>query len=81
MLEGVSTADVIGGDIFFEILSPSELEYTYRVRPAKDFGALFNSSFKANHIALVPTIPFDGCTSDFVNADDIEGNVAFIERG
>lgn len=40
-MEGASTVDVINGDVFFEIIDPAELEYTYRIRPAKDFGAPF----------------------------------------
>lgn len=42
-LDGTSTAEIIAGDIFFEIVDPVELEYTYRIRPAKDFGAPFVS--------------------------------------
>lgn len=30
-----------GGDIFFEITHPPELQYTYRIRPAKTFGMPF----------------------------------------
>lgn len=43
MYDGTSTAEIIGGDIFFEIVDPLELEYTYRIRPAKNFGAPFVS--------------------------------------
>lgn len=42
--DGSSIADIIGGDVFFEITEPVELEYTYRIRPAKDFGAPFVSA-------------------------------------
>lgn len=80
MMEGITTQDVVGGDVFFEIIDPEELEYTYRIRPAKDFGAPFNASFKVKNIALVPTIPADAC-SVIENADDIEGNIALISRG
>lgn len=38
----------IGSDVFFEIIYPPELEYTYKLRPAKDFGAPFVSIFKTN---------------------------------
>lgn len=41
--DGSSVADIIAGDIFFEVLDPSELRYSYRIRPAKDFGAPFVS--------------------------------------
>lgn len=30
-----------GADIFFEIVDPPELQYTYRIRPAKTFGTPF----------------------------------------
>lgn len=42
--DGSSNADIIAGDVFFEILDPPELSYTYRIRPAKDFGAPFVSA-------------------------------------
>lgn len=43
--DGVSTADIIYGDVFFEILDPPELRYSYRIRPAKDFGTPFVSIY------------------------------------
>jgi hypothetical protein len=42
--DGVSSIDIIGSDVFFEIIEPEELGYTYRIRPAKDFGAPLVSS-------------------------------------
>ncbi|CAH1119313.1 unnamed protein product [Phaedon cochleariae] len=79
-LIGTSTAEVINGDVFFEIVDPAELEYTYRIRPAKDFGAPFNTSFHIKNVPLVPILPLYGCKPPD-NFDDIEGNVALIERG
>lgn len=55
--DGASTAEIIGGDIFFEIIEPIELEYTYRLRPAKDFGAAFVSD-KAMKMLLAIAIDF-----------------------
>lgn len=78
--DGSSTADIIAGDIFFEILDPPQLRYTYRIRPAKDFGSQFNDSTSFRHARLVPTEPLDSC-SDIVNVDDIVGQVALAERG
>jgi len=34
-----------GEDIFFEISHPPELQYTYRIRPAKSFGAPFVNDY------------------------------------
>ncbi|CAH0559385.1 unnamed protein product [Brassicogethes aeneus] len=78
--DGTSPAEIIHGDLFFEITEPIELEYTYRIRPAKDFGAPFNESFYIQNIPLVPIDPKFGCKPPN-NLDDIEGNIAFIERG
>lgn len=80
MYDGTSPAEIIGGDVFFEIIDPVELEYTYRIRPAKDFGASFNESFKFRNVPLVPIIPKFGCEPP-TNSDDLIGSVALIERG
>lgn len=78
--ETITTQEFIAGDTFFEILDPDELVYTYRLRPAKDFGAPFNSNFRLNRVALVPTDPVEAC-EDIKNIAEIGGSVAFIERG
>lgn len=82
MYDGIRTQDIIAGDVFFEIVDPPELEYTYRIRPAKDFGTSFESaSFKVTEGRLVPAIPSDACEPDFVNEKDLRGNIALVERG
>ncbi|GAB0095482.1 PRADC1-like protein [Sergentomyia squamirostris] len=82
VLDGITTQDIIAGDVFFEIVDPEELEYTYRLRPAKDFGAPFNASFRFPRIALVPVVPFDACDATSIrNGEDLEGNIALVERG
>ncbi|XP_041979683.1 PRADC1-like protein [Aricia agestis] len=78
--DGASTADIIGGDVFFEILDPPELRYTYRMRPARDFGATFNESFQLRKVKLVPTVPLHSCT-DIENSELLLGQVALSERG
>lgn len=98
-IDGTSTAEIIAGDVFFEIVDPVELEYTYRIRPAKDFGAPFvskycnnnyclfkyniafqNESFQVKNIPLVPVIPQYACETP-TNIEEVEGNVALVERG
>lgn len=80
MVDGVSTSEIIGGDVFFEIVSPAELEYTFRLRPAKNFGGVFNSSTRLSEVALVLAQPEDACTR-VTNWEDMYGNVALVERG
>lgn len=82
MYDGIRTQDIIAGDVFFEIVDPPELEYTYRIRPAKDFGTSFESaSFGVKEGKLVPAIPSDACEPDFVNEKDLKGNIVLVERG
>ncbi|KAJ0183245.1 hypothetical protein K1T71_001221 [Dendrolimus kikuchii] len=78
--DGASTPDVIAGDIFFEILDPPELRYSYRIRPAKDFGSPFNESIQFERAKLVPTVPLHSC-SDIINHDEVFGHIALSERG
>lgn len=80
LMDGTSTSEIIGGDVFFEIVEPNELYYTYRLRPAKDFGAPFSDRFKFEEIPLVLTEPDLAC-SDIENWEDLRGNVALVERG
>lgn len=80
MQDGVSTPEIIGGDVFFEIVEPPELEYTFRLRPAKNFGGIFNSSTKLDGVHLVLADPEDACTK-LHNWEEIYGQVALVERG
>lgn len=67
--------------MFFEILEPEELEYTYRIRPAKDFGPTFRDNlFEPKRNELVVTNPKDACTK-IKNPYDLTGRVALVERG
>jgi len=64
--------------MFFELVKPEEIAYSYKIRPAKDFGNPLN--FSISNAYLVPTDPKDACAV-VVNKDDVEGNVAMVERG
>lgn len=75
----ITTQDIIAGDVFFEITEPAVLEYTYRLRPAKDFGVSFISQ-RFTGIGLVLTQPSDAC-SKIRNYRELRGNVALIKRG
>lgn len=83
-LEIISVSDgstgLVGQDIFFEIVEPEDLKYTYRTRPAKNFGPTFTSALLEKNIRLVPFSPPNGCSWPR-NAHEVVGNVALIERG
>jgi len=65
------------GYVFFEIVEPQDLAYTYKINPA-DFAEPWNATHYG--VGLVPSDPACGCGS-FANDDDVEGNIALIERG
>lgn len=74
----VTTQDIIAGDVFFEIISPQDLEYTYRLRPAKDFGVSFSQRLEG--IPLVLADPPEACQK-FRNPREMHGSIALIDRG
>ena len=63
------TQNLASGSVFFEILVPEELQYTYKITPAA-FSIPFNSTFR-DPIALVMAEPTCGCGS-LRNFEDIE---------
>lgn len=80
--DGIKSYDIINGDIFFEIIEPEELEYTYRLKPAKDFGGTFTMDIfkRSKQNVLVFAEPREACT-EIENSRQLAGNVALIERG
>lgn len=74
----VTTQDIIAGDVFFEIISPQDLEYTYRLRPAKDFGVSFNQ--KLEGVPMVLADPPEAC-QQLRNGREMHGSIALMDRG
>ena len=65
------------GYVFFEILHPEDLSYTYKLNPAA-FSVPWNMS--TSTATLVLADPPCGCGA-LKNHDDVEGNIVLIERG
>lgn len=70
--------DFLEEDLFFEIIYPEELSYTYRIRQAKDFGSTFTYKYKG--VRLVVADPPDMCSTPY-NSYEIAGGVALATRG
>uniref|UniRef100_A0A2P2I472 PRADC1-like protein n=1 Tax=Hirondellea gigas TaxID=1518452 RepID=A0A2P2I472_9CRUS len=70
--------DFIENDPFFEILQPESLQYTYRLRQAKDFGTRFR--YLQRGVRMVLTDP-EECCSSLHNSDSVYGAVALVNRG
>jgi len=77
---GVSTLSddlvLIEDSLYFEVVWPESLMYTYRIRQARDFGIRFDKVY--NKVPLVVTEPLEACEGI---QNDVNGAVAFIIRG
>lgn len=65
--------------LFFEIIWPEELQFTYKVSPSQ-FSPAFNHSNVRSPTQLVLSDPKCGC-GFIINQQDVEGHVVLIERG
>jgi hypothetical protein len=65
-------------DLYFDVVKPQDIQYTFRVRMARDFGSYFKKEYK--NIPLVPADPYDGC-KPIKNAQQVKGKVALVRRG
>ena len=64
------------GYVFFEVLDPEELSYTFKINPAA-FSQPWNMSLTEYKMILAD--PPCGCAS-FRNADEVEGQIVFIGK-
>uniref|UniRef100_A0A131XBS5 Putative protease-associated domain-containing protein 1 n=1 Tax=Hyalomma excavatum TaxID=257692 RepID=A0A131XBS5_9ACAR len=78
VLANLVSSDGLKEDIFFEILEPESLRYTFRLRPAHEFGSSFTTQL--SNVGLVLSEPLQGCAS-LVNRLELRHNVVLVERG
>ncbi|KAK3598676.1 hypothetical protein CHS0354_006349 [Potamilus streckersoni] len=64
--------------LYMEIVEPEDIGYTFRIRPAKDFGTGFHHQYFGIHLLFGE--PFHGC-SPFSNSARLENTVVLVERG
>lgn len=79
-MDGTTAYEIPHADVFFEIIEPKELAYTYKIRPAQDFGTTFNETFAVRNVPLVPTDPSHACDK-LINSAQLKKNIALVERG
>ncbi|GFU04017.1 protease-associated domain-containing protein 1 [Nephila pilipes] len=65
-------------DIYFEIVEPETLHYTFKARPAQDFGVPFNTTY--HNIGLVLAEPRHGCSAP-INKLELQNNIVLMDRG
>ncbi|XP_076030220.1 PRADC1-like protein [Oratosquilla oratoria] len=76
--DDVAVYDFIEDDIFFEVIYPEKIKYSYRLRQARDFGMQFKMYHR--NIKLVLVDPPE-CCSELFNAAELRGAVALAKRG
>nr|XP_020663279.1 protease-associated domain-containing protein 1 [Pogona vitticeps] len=64
--------------LYFQVLSPRDIQYIFTATPAKDFGGVFNTRYE--QIYLVPADPPEACGA-LNNGVFIDGQIALVERG
>ena len=64
---------------WLEVLKPSDVSYSYKIRPARNFGYFSMNPFR--QIKLVPTEPAKACGQLIDNGHLLRGQAALITRG
>ncbi|XP_060578494.1 protease-associated domain-containing protein 1-like isoform X2 [Ruditapes philippinarum] len=78
VLATVPNMNVLLNDVLFmEVLQPSEIRYTFKIRLAKNFGISFR---KYQSIELAIAEPYHGCTH-LSNTHLVKGRIVLIQRG
>lgn len=65
-------------EIFFQVLHPEEIRYTFRVVRTTNFGVKFSEVLRS--VPLIPAEPLL-CCSPPSNADALKGGIALVIRG
>lgn len=67
-----------GSDVYFQIVEPENLRYTFRAKAARSFGVPFKEELK--NVALVVIEPSNACYK-IINTLELSGNIALVARG
>uniref|UniRef100_H2YXT9 PA domain-containing protein n=1 Tax=Ciona savignyi TaxID=51511 RepID=H2YXT9_CIOSA len=78
------TADLIQGhglneQLWFEVLFPENVAYTYKIRSARDFGEIISTPL--HRVNLVPVEPSEACGHVIDNGHLLQNQVALVTRG
>lgn len=68
----------VNENLVFRVLKPRHIAYDFTIRPAKNFGGIFN--FFYSGIELVAADPIEAC-GEIQNAEKTRGAVALVKRG
>ncbi|XP_002129788.2 protease-associated domain-containing protein 1-like [Ciona intestinalis] len=69
----------INEQLWFEVLFPENVAYTYKIKSARDFGAVLSQPLQ--QVNLVPVVPAEACGQLLDNGHLLQNQVALITRG
>jgi len=69
----------INEQLYLEVLNPTDVAYTYKIREARDFGEVLAQPLR--NVQLVATEPSEACGQLIDNGNLLLNQVALVERG
>ncbi|ESP00438.1 hypothetical protein LOTGIDRAFT_238546 [Lottia gigantea] len=66
----------VDNSLYFQILEPDTLSYTFKIKPSQSFGAPFSDVYKS--IDMVLSQPYEACSP---LSNDVVGSVVMVTRG
>ncbi|KAH3787972.1 protease-associated domain-containing protein 1-like [Dreissena polymorpha] len=79
ILATVPNLDVLLHDVLFmEVVQPEAIRYSFKIRPAKNFGVSFTKKYHG--VEMTVAQPYHGC-SPLTNAHYLAGKIVLLQRG
>ncbi|XP_021371925.1 protease-associated domain-containing protein 1-like [Mizuhopecten yessoensis] len=69
---------IYGNSLFMEVLEPEDINFLYKIRPAKNFGAVFEKKYTG--MQLILGNPYSGCSS-LQNHEIVRDRIVMLQRG
>lgn len=69
---------IFGNSLFMEVLEPEDIRFLFKIRPAKNFGSVFETKY--TRMPLILGNPYNGC-SPLENYEIVKDRIVMLERG
>ncbi|XP_033757644.1 protease-associated domain-containing protein 1-like [Pecten maximus] len=69
---------IFGNSLFMEVLEPEDIRFLFKIRPAKNFGGVFERKY--TRMPLILGNPYSGC-SPLQNYEIVKDRIVMLQRG
>ncbi|XP_060071578.1 protease-associated domain-containing protein 1-like [Ylistrum balloti] len=69
---------IFGNSLFMEVLEPEDIRFLFKIRPAKNFGRVFDRKY--TRMPLILGSPYNGC-SQLDNYEIVKDRIVMLKRG